>query len=100
MKRKRRDFDGEADEESHPNQMLKAPAPLIERPDRQNLRAVLAGLCDQGRHVESMRLRREIERQDRQQHQDAAKKGVEKKLDRRVLAPGAAPYSDQEIHGQ
>jgi hypothetical protein len=41
-----------------------------------------------------------IQHQDRDQHQHAADQRVQEKLDRRVLAPRAAPDADQEVHGQ
>ena len=43
---------------------------------------------------------REIQHQDRQQHQDAAQQRVQEELDRRVLPPRPAPDADEEIHRQ
>src|ERR671923_1095858 len=80
--------------------MLKAPAELRERPHRYNLRAVLISLGHQDAHIEGMRLGGEIERQNGEQHQHAAKQCVEEKLDCRVLAPRAAPDPNEKIHRQ
>jgi hypothetical protein len=61
------------------------------------------------RHVQAVEQRRravdagdgvvvEVERQDAEQHDDAADQGIEEELDRRVEAVGAAPDADEEIH--
>ncbi len=49
-------------------------------------------------HVERRLLGREVEVEDRDQHEDRAQQRVEEELDRRVLAPRAAPDADQEVH--
>ena len=44
--------------------------------------------------------RREVEVEQRDQHQHRAEQRVEEELDRRVLVPRAAPDADQEVHRQ
>ena len=40
-----------------------------------------------------------VEGDDGQEHQDASHHGEEEELDRRVDPPRAAPYPDEEVHG-
>src|SRR5688572_22986704 len=100
MKRKRRYLDGEANEQRHPNHMLETPTQFIERPKRQRPCAIPLSLSHEHRHIEGVRLARKIEGEHRQQHQPAAEKSVEKKLNRGVLAARSAPNPDQEVHRQ
>ena len=62
------------------------------------------GTHDVARHEllgrEHPQIAREIEHQDRQQHQHAAEQRVEEELDRRVLPTRSAPDADQEVHGE
>src|SRR5438132_8552262 len=73
---------------------------MIKRPKRQGLRAVLVGLRDHHGHIESMRLAVEVEGEESEQHQNAAEKRVEKKLDGGIFASRPAPDADEEVHGQ
>src|SRR2546427_62349 len=45
-----------------------------------------------------LRVVREVQREDAEQHHDAADERVEEELDRRVEAVRAAPDADEEIH--
>jgi len=51
-------------------------------------------------HVKRMRLAGKIEGQDSEQHQHAAEKGIEKKLDGSVLPARPAPDAYEEVHRQ
>ena len=41
----------------------------------------------------------EIDRQDADEHEHRSGQGIQEKLDGGIKLSGAAPYSDQEIHG-
>ena len=47
-----------------------------------------------------MRIDGEIEREDREQHQDAAEQSVQKEFNRSIFASRAAPDADQKVHRQ
>jgi hypothetical protein len=100
VKRKGRNFYCKPDEKRHPNHVLEAPTPLIERPNRQGLSTEFVGLRNQHRHIESVGLAGKVQRQNGEQHQAAAKKGVKKELDGGILPPRSAPDSDEKVHGQ
>src|SRR4030095_6022128 len=100
MKRKSRYLDRKADKQRHPNNVLKAPAQLIERPDRQHLRAELVALGHQHSHVEGMRITAEVESEDCKKHQHAAEERIEKELDRRIFTARSTPDADEKIHRQ
>ena len=55
-----------------------------------------AAVGDDLRHREGALV--DAQPQDRQQHQDRARHGVQEELDRRIHAPRTAPHADQEVH--
>src|SRR3989338_8958172 len=85
VEREGRDLDGEADIEGQ------------EDPDLHG-QGQQAGLVDQLQHVEGVRRGIEVEREDTQQHEQAAEQGIEEELDGGVLFLGTAPDADQEVH--
>src|SRR5213080_261016 len=79
-------LDREADEEGEPEEDL--------HPERD---AVVDQRGELG-HVERVRIRGEVEVEDRDQHEDRAEQRVEEELDRRIFPSRAAPDADQEVH--
>src|SRR5438132_1031572 len=79
-------LDREADEEGEPEEDL--------YPERD---AIVDQRGELG-HVERVRIRGEVEVEDRDQHEDRAEERVEEELDRRILPSRAAPDADQEVH--
>src|SRR5690349_7067027 len=100
MKRERRNLDGKADEERHPDYMLRSPAQPAKGPHRYHLGAVLVRLRHHDAHIEGMRISAEVKREDRQQHQHAAEQSIKKKFDRGIFTPRSAPDADEKIHRQ
>src|SRR5262249_21037939 len=100
VERKGRNLDRKPDEERHPNYVLETPTPLIEGPNRQSLSAEFVGLRHQHRHIESVGIAAKVQCQDGEQHQPAAKKGVEKELDGGILTPRSAPDANKKVHRQ
>ena len=56
--------------------------------------------AEQRLFVESVKVTREVEHQDRDQHQHTSEQRVEEELDRGVFFSRATPNTDQEIHRQ
>ena len=93
VEREHRCLDGEGEEKSP------------EEPDFQRVRKILRSSQQRGDVEGSRGLRRqrlcivEIERQDREQHDDRARQGIEEKFDGCVQAAVAAPTGGREEHG-
>ena len=87
VEREHRDLDREPDEEGeeHPELETRRVGGLHET---EQVEGVFAGRPVVG----------EVERQDAEQHQDAAHQRVEEELDGRVELPRAAPDPDEEVH--
>ena len=87
VEREHRHLDGEREREREEQ------PPLGRRRDRQRVECV-----ERERWRAGGVLVQEVEPQDRDQHENAARHGVEEELDRRVHSPRAAPHADQEVH--
>ncbi len=87
VEREHRHFDREAEEErqEHPPLQVERHVQAMELGDVERVDAGDAVVV-------------EVERQNAEQHDDAADQRVEEELDRRVEPVGAAPDTDQEIH--
>ncbi len=83
-----RDLDGEADEEG-PEDPLLGGQRQIDFHQLADLKRVEAELVEVG----------EIEGQDAEQHEHAARQGVQEELDGGVEFSGTAPDADDEVHG-
>src|SRR5262249_57456223 len=79
---------------------VESPRAVNEGPNRKSLSTEFTGLGNQHRHIESVRIGGKVQREDGEQHQTAAKKGVKKKLDGGILTPRSAPDADEKIHGK
>ena len=87
VEREHRHLDGEAEEEreKHPPLQVVGHVQLVELGHVERVHA--------GRGVVV-----EVERQNAEQHDDAADQGVQEELDRRVQPVRAAPDADEEVH--
>ena len=87
VEREHRHLDGEPEEEreEHPPLQVERHVQLLELRDVERVHARDAVVV-------------EVERQNAEQHDDAADEGVQEELDRRVQPAVAAPDADEEVH--
>src|SRR3954447_771200 len=93
MKWKRRNLDREINEEPDPQQLRHSQT----KENRIGTK-MFCRRCQLGQVKGKIGL--EIEDQHGDQHEHAAKHGVEKEFDGGILPPGSAPDADQEVHRQ